>query len=209
MSFSSFLEILFDHGRVRVAAFSPISTEDSARAAQVLSEFEPSYRASLPNSPPPFHLETALHASEVVYRCCQCLVYRDLSLQEVLPAQVFRPDGASKGTQHYSADLVFRFLPDVWRLAKAASESDPLVAYIRELGAQWPLSSIGITGIPECDVSELLADNSLSTLYVDRVLEHRDITRLGSPQVRVGIQNALGLFTELSPELSTALTEFK
>ncbi len=86
-------------------------------------------------------------------------------------------------------------LPDLSNLARAVSKQDPLLGLLVELGARWPLSSVGMTGIPSVDEQAFMDDGALRQLYVDRILEREDSTRLRSPEVRRATRESLGAHT--------------
>ena len=48
---------------------------------------------------------------------------------------------------------------------------------------------------------------ALLALYVDRVIATRDVSRLADARVRDGVRRALGLHTELAPQLAAALAQ--
>lgn len=107
---------------------------------------------------------------------------------------------------HYSVDLTFRLLPDLYARAKAASRDDPFLNHIEQWANDWPLSSVGIAGVASEDIDELLRDDSLRILYVDRILARKDRARLHHPEVQDAVQRAYGMHDQLAPELHTAIT---
>ena len=108
---------------------------------------------------------------------------------------------------HYSADLSLRFLPDAWRLARDASESDPLVSFLLKTANRWPLSSVGISSTSISSVDGFATDPSLLALYVDRIIERRDNSRLDDPRVRESIRRAVGAHDVLAPALATMVAD--
>jgi hypothetical protein len=200
MSLPSFLKMLLEHGRVRVAEFAPIDREERSLAQRELEQFESIYRTTLPATAPEFLGDAAVHAAERLYRVCQCLVYRDLPVDEVLPQTP--PEPSRTAAVHYSADLVLRLLPDAWRLARNISQDDPLVARLLELGRAWPLSSVGIPGTAGGDLAAIVADECLLPVYCDRIIQTGDASRLDDSRVREAVQGAIGYYAELSPKLA-------
>lgn len=205
MSLPAFLATLFESGSVQVPQAREISRAEREEASEVLAEFERAYRLSLAGTPPAFELETACHAAETLYRLCQCLVYRELDPHLVLSPQTLPHGGPLTAADDYSADLVFRFLPDVWRLARDASENDPLVLLVLELATRWPLSSVGIPGLADSAIERFAGDRFLLILYVDRIIKRRDRSRVGDRRVRDMIQTAVGAHPELAGELTAAI----
>lgn len=208
MSLPVFLTTLFESGSVQVPQVREISRGEREEASRVMGEFERGYRLSLAGAPPAFALDIACHAAETMYRLCQCLVYRELEPHTVLSPHTLAHEGPRTPADHYSADLVFRFLPDVWRLAKDASENDPLLALILSLGSRWPLSSVGIPGLAEVTIERFVGDRCLLRLYVDRIIKRRDRSRLGDRRVREMVQTAVGAHPDLAGELTAAIAAF-
>jgi hypothetical protein len=201
MSFSRFLTNLLDNGTVQVSKAQEIPTSEKEESQRLLTEFERVCRLSLAGEPPPLDVEIAGAAAQTLYRLCQCLVHREFMPQETLAQGDRLPDAPRTAADHYSADLTFRFLPDVWRLAKEAAEGDPLVTTIRQLAARWPLSSVGIPGLAAPAIDGIAEHPSLRTLYVDRIIERRDQSRLSNPRIREAFLTAIGAHRELAPQL--------
>jgi hypothetical protein len=135
---------------------------------------------------------------------CRFLVYRDIEA-ETIAESLGRPCPAAPAPDVcYSADLFLRYLPDLVRLARAAGEADTLVDHLLRLAREWPLSSVGIAGVEaNADhVEALMRHPSLRQLYIDRMIDRRDVTRLGPPSVRAALQATLGNYPELAPELN-------
>ncbi|MGI8981288.1 MAG: hypothetical protein ACR2FY_18840 [Pirellulaceae bacterium] len=206
MSLSAYLRALFDHGRVQVAAPTDCITRmDESKAEEALREQDTASRLEGPGKLPELDLAVAMWAARTCYGACQLIVYRQLderAIAELLSAAVPPPHSPSG---HWSADLTLRFLPDLLRHASVASEQDPLVTHLRSLAYAWPLSSVGIEGIVPQHVEELAASPSLLHLYVDRILAHKDFSRLEHPAVREATRQALGMHTELWPDLTRFL----
>src|SRR5262249_8722193 len=107
----------------------------------------------------------------------------------------------------YSVDLTYRFLPDVLRLARAASPNDPLVEILRGWGRDWPLSSVGIANLNQLDPTSFISDRCLRQLYVDRILREDDVSRLDDPKTRQAVLAAIGKHSKLSPKLVAHLAD--
>jgi len=199
MGFSSFLSQLFEHGRVHVAGADEISHEELAEARTQLTEFERAWRETLPGTPPEFLIEPALWSAETIYCACRRLVYREWDAERALRCSTAAPRGARTAALHYSVDLAMRFLPDVWRLARTEAEGDALGSQLLELAGEWPLSSVGIPEVSASSIDEIEQSECLLALYVDRILERKDRSRLDDPRIRSAAQAAVGLFKDLAP----------
>jgi hypothetical protein len=205
MELSQFLNSLFEGGRLQVPPLAEVSENEVAIAKKALRETEALYRLSLPENPPALDLDAACRASITLYRACQFVVYRDIEtsiIEHELGLSLSTEESASV---HYSVDLVFRYLPDVRRFAASASRNDPLAASIERLAAKWPLSSVGMPGIESLNIDPLSNNPCLMQMYVDRILERNDTSRLGDARVRSAIKRSLGMQTQLSPTISTAI----
>lgn len=207
MSLTSFLSTLFENGCVQVPEWAPLTDDDRNAALRLITEYEATWRNSLPSHPPKFEADRALAAAETLFRACQSLVYREVDPREMLAGALASEPESRLPADHYSADLAFRFLPDVWRLSRNAAANDPLVACVHELAARWPLSSVGIADLPALEIDGFIGDRCLQTLYVDRIVERGDRSRLADPRVRSALREACGMYPEWIPELAAALAE--
>ena len=205
MGLSSFLEDLFDTGRVRAGGIAPLSDEKIAAADSLLRWAEQAVRLEAPGEPPPFSIAAGRWGAVMLYRAAQALVYRDIAGEELSTLLGVRcPEPANPAT-HYSVDLTLRYLPDLLGLARRISQRDALVERLRELGADWPLSSIGIEGIAVRHVGPILDHPCLLRLYADRIIQKRDLSRLNDQRVRDAARQAIGAFPELAPDIARAL----
>jgi hypothetical protein len=207
MALESFLSELFEHGQVRVAPLDDASGNETKAVEWVLREFEASYRQELPGDAPEFALEPALWGATMLYRASQLLVFRDAPAKLVtdsLAAPCPRPVNPATC---YAVDLTFRFLPDLIKLARIASSEDPLVERLMVWVREWPLSSVGVAGVGPVQIGGFVDNACLLAVYVDRIIERRDVSRLGDARIRTGVRQALGLFNELAPEMAAAVAK--
>lgn len=204
VALSEFLNDLFNEGRVQLSRPTEISHAELQEADKVIVAFEQNYRRELPAIPPLLCLPASRWAATVFYRACQFAVFRDVG-QEIISQTmaVPCPEGDPPAI-HYSVDLTFRFLPDLFKLAKSASLDDPLLMQLMRLAVRWPLSSVGISGIDKIETYSWEKHPALLTLYVDRVIARSDVSRLSNPTVREAIQRALGVFPDLAPKMAVA-----
>jgi hypothetical protein len=78
------------------------------------------------------------------------------------------------------------------------------VTGLTELARRWPLSSVGVKGLEGLDVSSFVGDPALLQLYVDRIIERADQSRLTDPRVNEAVRTALGGYPELAPAIPAA-----
>ena len=171
--------------------------------AAVLDELRDS---SVPN--PEFHSKVALEALRCVYRLCLALVERAMSEGEVLAIFSAIPAEPATAGEILSADVVLRHLPVIQQWAKSLSPHDPLVQGMPALGVRFPLSSVGMGELPlPVDLTLLKRHRGLWHLYIDRVIEHQDASRLADPEVKAAVRDALGSHVTLAPRLALAATD--
>jgi hypothetical protein len=208
MSQSARLRALAERGAIRVGPPSDdAGEEDGVNAA--LAEYEAICRAEFPGTPPPFSLSCGLWALNAFHRACQFVTYRNVDA-EAIAAELEKPcpDEAAV-SRHYSVDLVFRFLPDLYRLSHTASEADPLCDHLRRYGAEWPLSSVGMTGVRPRDLGGIVGHRGLLALYVDRLIARNDTSRLSEPVIRAAVRAALGDYGDLALSITAALRGYE
>jgi hypothetical protein len=142
VTLSEFLGCLFRDGRVRVPKPGEIPGGERHRADQVLLAFEQEYRDELPATPPPVHLPAAQWAAAMFFRACQFVAFRDVN-EETMPRLLAAacPPG-DPPSFHYSVDLTFRYLPDLYKLARNAAQQDVLLTHLARWAVDWPLSSL-------------------------------------------------------------------
>ena len=206
MGYASFLSDLLETGRVRVPAPAELREEELRAGDEVLRAFEAAYRLELPGTPPAFDPAAARWAALRFFRACQFAAFRDVPAEAV--AEALSGGGPEPlPSAHYSVDLVLRLLPDLVRFARSAAEKDPLVEHLLRLGREWPLSSVGLAEVGPVGLGAVADHPALLALYVDRVIATRDVSRLADARVRDGVRRALGLHTELAPQLAAALAQ--
>jgi hypothetical protein len=80
-------------------------------------------------------------AGELVRQACWFLVRHDQP-PEVLDQRLVMPAGPRSPADHLSADLVFRFLPQIHRRARALDPADRLTTLLETVLRRWPLSGV-------------------------------------------------------------------
>ncbi len=208
MSLPQFLTSLFEDGRVRVSNDALPSREELLAADHVLALFEAEYRRDLPLDTPAFLPNVGGWASGMLYRACAFTVFRDVHAERLREELSIPCPEPLSPPVHYTVDLTFRFLPDLVKFAKSASQADPLLDLLADWANQWPLSSVGIPGveIPSSRLDGIVEHAGLLRLYTDRIIAREDHSRLADSRVHEAVQQALGLFPELAPQLAGCLT---
>jgi hypothetical protein len=114
-------------------------------------------------------------------------------------------EGPRRSEVDYSVDLTFGYLPSLYQLAARVAPGDPVLDVLRELAGEWPLSSVGISGMACPDSLPFWKSSCLRSLYVDRVIESKDLVRLEDPRVGAAVRASLGAYPELEPKIMETL----
>lgn len=207
-NYAYFFSSLFEDGTVCVPEIEEISDADIEAANETLVEFEKQYRLEMPLEMPAFSVTDAQKAAFCFFRACQFTVSRDASA-ELIDTEFESLNEISDTPQtHYSVDLTFRFLPDLFRLSKSAMEEDPLVRHLHDWGIRWPLSSVGISDLKKSICTDGFSESSgLMRLYCDRIISTSDHSRLDAPRVRTLVEASWGMYPELAPHISKLLNQ--
>jgi hypothetical protein len=157
-------------------------------------------------TPPAWHPETALAATAFLYQLCQALANRALEEDKVRAICAAHPPAPTSAGEVLSADLSLRYLPELYALATSINREDPLVAGLETIAPLFPFSSAGIPLKSPADLSSIQAHDGLWRLYIDRVIESQDASRLVNPDVRLAVKDALGDYgLSLAPRIATQL----
>ena len=212
MGLAAFLGAMFEHGRAFVDPYDPRVPADDGRAVdEALRQWDAANRREFPGDAPAFDLECARWGSSQLYCAAQFAVYRDVDADVIKERLLGGCPSAPAASRIYSVDLVFRYLPDMLRLAKSAAEGDPLCDHLRSWAAAWPLSSVGVAGIDAVDdaaIGSICEEPGLLRLYVDRIILRGDCSRLASERVRRAVRTALGVHEGLAPPVAAALERY-
>jgi hypothetical protein len=201
MSAVQFVQSLLDTGRVKV----PPGSEPLDDVDEAVAELDRAARTDVAFEPPAIALPAGAWALTTVYRAAQALVFREIDADAVRQMLAVPCPLPPSPAVHYSADLCLRYLPDLLALARGIAPDDPLVTGLVALARAWPLSSVGVAGAGEADPSPFLDHPSLRRLYVDRIIERSDTSRLAHPATRAAVRETVGAFPSLAPKLSQHL----
>lgn len=194
MKLSTFFQTLLESGKVQVVGdLSPFNLEDHRATLDLLRRFHAADSMDMPYSAPAFQPAAALWAAEYFYKSVHLTVLRDLD--EAAIRKLLRPYLAEMDAEAiYSVDLVFRYIPGLFGLAKGLAPRDLLVQMLKETAAQWSFSAVGIELDGEPDLTHLLAHPSLRAAYVDRIIRLKDRKRAAHPEVATLVGEAMGGF---------------
>ena len=196
---------LVTSGRVHVGRGLLEKAPPATEVGAVLMDLDLAARVEMAGDAPPLSMGPALWGAWMVYQGAQFLAHRELEGGLVKSRLGAAAPAAGSPWVTYSVDLTMRYLPDLVALARGLAPSDPLVEGLLGLARAWPLSSVGIAGVGEVHVGSFFGHPALRALYVDRILERKDVARLADPEVREAVREALGEHRELAPFAAAAL----
>lgn len=198
-----FLRALRETGDLIVSAEPPPELDEAVEAA--LREHDSLYRNELVPGAPNLVVETAHWAARKLYHACQLLTLRDAP-PAVARDTLLDPYEGPRGPEvDYSVDLTFAYLPSLYQLAERVAPSDPVLDVLRELAVEWALSSVGMPDVGCPSRLTFWENPCLRSLYVDRVIEFRDVSRLEDARVADAVRAALGAYPELEPRIMETL----
>jgi hypothetical protein len=192
MQLSEFITNLLTQGKVSVQSqLAPIEQQDLEKVKLILATYYAEDIIEMPYTAPAFSEEAALWGAEYLYRAVQLTVLRDPG-QEVILEQLKPYQGQIDPSAIYSADLLLRYLPRLFELAKGLAPGDLLVTELRHIALQWPFSSVGIDLDPLVDDEIIFTDISLKYAYIDRIIREKDKGRIKKPAVTNYIHEVTG-----------------
>jgi len=202
MLIASFVSELFSSGQIRVPnPESEITVSDRQAALEIVRERSLRVALDYPGPAPAVNWPACEWALVQFYRACKALVYRGID-EETLHAGLQQPcPEAPLDSKHYSVDLIFIFLPELAKLARASSPTDPLVMILERWGSEWPLSSVGMKLTQPVEHIELRSDPRLWQYYLERITQRGDRSRESSTEVREGLASLRGTQANTSLEL--------
>jgi hypothetical protein len=171
-AFTDLVRRLLDEGSVRLRQLPRLAAGERDSVGALLADAFVPYRLDVAGPAIAFAPEIALQAVEWLALSCWFLLHRGEPDEEVSRCLTTLPAPQSAG-EHLSADLVFRFLPQIHRRAHAVNPKDPLTLRLEEMLRRFPLSGVlaDIDEPPLADV-ELAGHPGLLLLYAERLAHH-------------------------------------
>jgi|SRR4051812_34423668 hypothetical protein len=198
-----FLKGLLEHGQALVSAM-PLA-ENAAEAEAALREINQCAREELALDAPPFVSDAAIWGARLTYHLAQFTVCRDIGQEQIdATCNIPCPAPKSAGTI-WSVDLTLRHLPRIFQLARHLSGGDPLVTQMARIAREWPLSSVGVAGVADADITLIIEYPALARLYADRIFAENDATRLGHVMLDDALRRDIGIHRGLAPSLAQKL----
>lgn len=202
MNLTAFLTSLFNQGMVTVPREMYVPGEDDlAESAVLLKQFYNLDRLEMPFIAPAFDEAAALWASRYLFHATQLVLLR--ALAEAVMDEYLMPYPQEQTPEViYSADLSLRYLVGVFKISSGVAPDDPLVIRLKKTAADWPFSSVGLKLEVDLPSNDLFGHPSLNHAYLDRVIQHKDHTRLKGMREQELLGEMLGLYqTKLWPGL--------
>lgn len=211
---ADFLTALWETGQAAVPELSSggkvtFSSADITEATLRLRCYASDERTALPGVPPAVADAAAMWGLTAMFAACSLIVHRQQTVDALAVCFDSQMLDATSPETVYSVDLALRFLPDVHRLAMMLSESDPLCEVLEDLARRWPLSSVGMTfrepkeqsiTVPVGAVGAWWSNACLRQLYLDRIIEREDVTRLSESCVAQSLRAVMGIHPDLWPQ---------
>ena len=188
---TDFLKGLFEDGKLKVEKkITDFDSVDEDIALDILDHYFENYKFAFPHSSElKFNSNTCIWALKYLYRLSQALLIRELSEEEVqslLPKYAY---GKSRD-EVLSVDLIFQFIPQLYRIIEELSPSDILSDEIKQLSNDWGFSLFEIAEDFTADYIE--NDDILLEIFCNRIIENKCNKAIVSLRIKNQILVQLG-----------------
>ena len=192
MHLTSFISDLITTGKIIVSGMmQDFTSEDDDACTKLMKEYYECDKLEMAYDAPVFSAESALWAAKYFYHAVQLIVIRDAD-ETVIQSKLQEFEAERTPAAIYSADLIFRYLPSLFSLAKGLSPSDPLVKELQRTVCVWVLSAPGIDLEQTINIEEVSHNYFLWQVFIDRVIECKNKRLIENPKVAEGVSIALG-----------------
>lgn len=171
-AFTDFLAHLLQEGKVAFRGTKAPRDRPTARDEVFLSEAFTAHALSVAGPPIAFDAATACEAAEIVRQASWALVDRG-DRPEELRRRLRMAGTPATASEHLSADLLLRYLPQILRRAIGLDPADPLGEILGEVLRRWPLSG-ALSEVEEGPLGPVAFGGhpGLLLLYAERVARH-------------------------------------
>lgn len=168
--FHEFLAQLLDQGKVVFRSTRVPHDRPSARGVAILAEAFETTCLSVAGPRVAFDPAVACAAAELVRQASWAVVCHGERMAD-LEKRLKMPAMAATPSQHLSADLMLRYVPQILRRARGLDPSDPLIELLATILRRWPLSGV----LSDVDEGPLVpldfgGHSGLLLLYAERLL---------------------------------------
>jgi hypothetical protein len=181
---ADFLAELFRAGTITFRRPPQPSSLASPEVTGLLERAYAMYRLDIAGPAIALDMDLACAAAEVIRQASWALLcHHDRA--EDLERRVKMPRPPATASDHFSADLLLRYLPQIHRRARALDPSDSLVALLGQVLRQWPLSGV-LAGLDDGPTSalEFGGHEGLMLLYAERLAQREPATSPWRPEGR-------------------------
>lgn len=206
MELVSFIQNLLTDGKVSVkGALISFTDEDMQQTSALLRKYYLEDILEMPFTAPDFSPVAGIWAAQYFYQAVQLTVMRDADEETI--SSILKPFSENIAPQEiYSADLVLRYLPELFNLVEGLAPADMLVQELQKCALQWPFSSVGIALGGKANEEAIFAHPSLQQTYTDRIIKHKDKKRVTSTRIKASVSEAIGqYYTPVWPGIETTL----
>lgn len=186
-----FVKDLFETGKIKVAKeMTDFSENDKEIALEILSRYFETYSKQFPNSHTlNFNVDTAFWAIDYLYKLCQVLLLRELSDEQVLN---YLPKYTHKQSRNevFSVDLIFQFIPELFRISKELSPADVVTHEMKELANTWSFSLFEIA--ENMQVGYIENDPVLLDVFCNRIIEKNYTKAIISETIKNNVLTHIG-----------------
>ncbi len=170
--FHEFLIELIQEGKIVFRSAKAPRDPISPRAAAFLAESFNIHSSAVAGPPIEFDFEAASTSAEFLRQSSWALVNHDERMAD-LKKRLNMPGSPRTPSQHLSADLTLRYLPQVLKRARGLNPDDPLVECLTSVLRRWPLSG-ALSDVVEAPIerTELGSHPGLLLLYAERLVKN-------------------------------------
>ena len=170
--FPDFLAAMFHEGKVAFRSAGVPRELPTERDAAILVETFARFALSVAGPAIRVDVRIALEAAEVVRQACWALVDRE-ERPEALRKRLRMRAAPSTPSEHLSADLTLRYLPQILGRARGLDPSDPMAEILVDLLRRWPLSgALADIDEPPLGPLDLGGHPGLLLLFAERIAAH-------------------------------------
>ena len=190
-------QLLEDDTLILYGRTDEIPTADMQAVLELLEERFEREAIGYPGPPLKWDAVAAGWSVKVIFYAAQLLLYRSHDVDDL--AYYFAGLGQPKTAAAIaSADICLRYLPSILRQLEAIDVEDVLIPILQGVLHEWHYTGLlaGLTPDPK-NLEAILEDESLTQLYVDRVIETKNRAAAALPELSGSIVGALGNHAEV------------
>lgn len=170
MNLAKFITNLYESGHLTLD-FEIEDNQEGAREA--IRQVDQQQRLHWPYQAPELNEDICLWAFETLQLFVYAYVDSNFNSDEI-KQNIRKLERNDFNTEdHYSVDLAFSYLIDLYELIKIRNASDPLAEIIHSQAKAWPLSLVGIEDV-EIELDDKVFHHpALQAVLCDRIYEYR------------------------------------